>query len=97
MSNFYAEILEQIGRVKPVTIKTVIEGTEGRIADGMRRTLFDGVSPVTDPKGRSFARVTAEYDGETLTVCEPVMPKERLLVLGGGHIALPVCEFAARL
>ena len=96
MSNFYAEILEQIGRVKPVTIKTVIEGTEGRIADGMRRTLFDGVSPVTDPKGRSFARVTAEYDGETLTVCEPVMPKERLLVLGGGHIALPVCEFAAK-
>ena len=96
MSNFYAEILEQIGRVKPVTIKTVIEGREGRIADGMRRTLFDGVSPVTDPKGRSFARVTAEYDGETLTVCEPVMPKERLLVLGGGHIALPVCEFAAK-
>ena len=96
MSDVYAEIMEQIGRVKPVTVKTVVEGREGRLADGMHRTMSEGVIPVTDPKGRSFARVTAEYDGETLTVCEPVMPKERLLVLGGGHIALPVCEFAAK-
>ena len=80
MSDVYAEIMEQIGRVKPVTVKTVVEGREGRLADGMHRTMSEGVIPVTDPKGR----------------CEPVMPKERLLVLGGGHIALPVCEFAAK-
>ena len=79
MSDVYAEIMEQIGRVKPVTVKTVVEGREGLLADGMHRTMSEGVIPVTDPKGRSFARVTAEYDGETLTVCEPVMPKERLL------------------
>ena len=95
MSNCYAEILEQIAQVKPVTVKTVIRGREGLIAEGLRRTLSEGVTPVVDPKGRSFARVTAERDGDTLTVCEPVMPKERLLVLGGGHIALPVCAFAA--
>ena len=96
MSNLYAEILEQIAQVKPVTVTTVVEGREGDIASGLRRSLSEGVCPVVDPKGRSFARVTAEYDGDTLTVCEPVMPKERLLVLGGGHIALPVCEFAAK-
>ena len=96
MPNCYAEILEQIAQVKPVTVKTVITGREGLISEGLRRTLSEGVTPVVDPKGRSFARVTAEADGDTLTVCEPVMPKERLLVLGGGHIALPVCEFAAR-
>ena len=56
MANLYAEILNQIGQVKPVTVKTVIEGREGDMATGMRRALFDGVNPVTDPKGRSFAR-----------------------------------------
>ena len=96
MGNLYSEVLEQIVRIRPVTVKTVIEGQSGDIATGMKRLLIDGVTPVTDPKGRRFARVTAEYSGETLTVCEPIMPQERLLVLGGGHIALPVCEFAAK-
>ncbi len=96
MANLYSEMLEQISQIRPVTVKTVIEGRSGDISTGMQRCLLEGVTPVTDLKGRSFARVTAEYDGEALTVCEPVMPQERLLVLGGGHIALPVCEFAAR-
>ena len=43
MSDVYAEIMEQIGRVKPVTVKTVVEGREGRLADGMHRTMSEGV------------------------------------------------------
>ncbi|MBQ3380988.1 MAG: XdhC family protein [Oscillospiraceae bacterium] len=96
MSNLYAEVLEQIGRIQPVTVRTVITGREGSIETGLRRTLSEGVTPVIDPKGRRFASVTTARGGDTLTVCEPVMPRERLLVLGGGHIALPVCEFAAK-
>lgn len=96
MSNVYFEILEQIGRTQPVTFETVIRGESGLIAEGMDRRLISGVTPVVDGKGRRFARVTAEYAGDTLTVCEPVMPQERLIVLGGGHIALPVCEFGAK-
>ena len=34
MSDCYAEILEQIAQVKPVTVKTVIQGREGLIAEG---------------------------------------------------------------
>ena len=96
MANLYSDILSEIRQVKPVTVKTVIEGREGDIASGMRRAVFEGVNPVTDPKGRSFARVTTEADGLTMNISEPMMPRERLLVLGGGHIALPVCEFAAK-
>ena len=96
MSNLYADILDQIIRVRPVTVETMIQGESGEILSGLHRRLIDGVTPVVDFKGRSFARVTAEYTEETLTVLEPVMPQERLLVLGGGHIALPVCEFAAK-
>ena len=68
MSNLYSETLEQLGRIQPVTIETVIHGEAGDIATGLRRELRKGVTPVIDPKGRSFARVTAEYDGDTLTV-----------------------------
>ncbi len=96
MGNLYSEILDSIARIQPVTVETVIQGEAGTIADGLRRRLIPSVTPVVDLKGRSFARVTADYTGDTLTVCEPVMPKERLIVLGGGHIAMPVCEFGAK-
>ena len=54
MANIYSDILENIARVKPVTVKTVLEGREGEIAAGMRRALFEGVNPVTDPKAEAL-------------------------------------------
>ena len=39
--------------------------------------------------------VIIEANGMT-TMAEPFYPEERLIVLGGGHVALPVVEFAAR-
>lgn len=35
-------------------------------------------------------------DGGTLTFAEPYCPESRLVVLGGGHIALPLVEFASK-
>jgi len=35
--------------------------------------------------------------GDVTIVSEPFYPEERLIVLGGGHVALPVVEFAAKL
>ena len=64
MSNLYAELLEHLARIEPVTVETVIHGESGDLATGLRRELNAGVTPVIDPKGRSFARVTAEYDGD---------------------------------
>ena len=95
--NLYEEILDHLKEIRPVTVRTEIIGDSGDIAAGLRRRLFPSVTPVEDAKGRRFARVTAEYDEDgVLTVCEPVLPQERLIVLGGGHIAMPVCEFAAK-
>lgn len=34
--------------------------------------------------------------GEDTILVEPFFPEERLIILGGGHIALPLAEFAAR-
>lgn len=35
-------------------------------------------------------------EGEERILVEPFYPEERLIILGGGHIALPLAEFAAR-
>ena len=94
--NLYAEILDRLSRLEPVTVETRIQGESGAIESGLKRSLLSEVTPVVDVKGRSFARVTAEQQGDSLTVREPVLPRERLIVLGGGHIALPVCEFGAK-
>ena len=94
MGNIYQDILNHLAENQPVSLETVIRGDKGMIEDGLGRKLTT-VTPVTDLKGRSFARVTAESTEDGLVVREPVLPQERLIVLGAGHIALPVCEFGA--
>ena len=95
MGNLYGEILERLETNRAVCLETVITGTAGEKAGGLSRRLTE-VTPVTDAHGRSFARVTADWAEDSVTVREPVLPQERLIVLGGGHIALPVCEFGAK-
>ena len=94
MENYYQAILQKLAENTPVALETVISGEEGEIESGLSRRLTD-VVPVADARGRRFARVTSEEADGRLTVREPVLPQERLIVLGGGHIALPVCRFGA--
>ena len=95
MSKLYRELIKQLDRGKAIALETVINGAEGDLQKDMHR-CFAEVSPITDAKGRRFAAVTAKAEGEGLRICEPILPQERLIVLGAGHIALPVCEFAAK-
>ena len=44
--------------------------------------------------GRS-ATYTVEFDGETYV--RKFVPEDRLIILGGGHIAQPLCEIASML
>ena len=93
--NIYEKLLRQVRENRSVALRSVIQGEEGELSSGISRTLT-AVEPVTDAKGRRFAGVTAVAEGDALTVTEPVLPPERLIVLGGGHIAVPVCQFGAR-
>ena len=96
MSNIYQEILNELKENRAVTAETRLAAAEGSMAESVTRRLT-GVEPVEDAKGRRFARVSTQWgeDGG-VTIREPVLPQERLIVLGGGHIALPVCEFGAK-
>ena len=93
--NIYQEILDRLEKGEAVSLETRFAGESGAIADSLSRRLA-AVTPQEDLKGRLVASVTAVKDGDSTLVSEPMLPQERLLVLGGGHIALHVVEFAAK-
>lgn len=95
MSGIYAEILERVERGEALTLRTEFCGADGVIAEGLKKALAP-YAPQTDRRGRYFADVTLEEADGRFTVGEPFSPPERLIVLGAGHIAMPVCEFAAK-
>lgn len=94
--NIYADIMQRIAQGQSVALRTQIAGEEGAVREGLARTLTE-VTPVNDAKGRRCARTTLLRTETGRTVEEPVLPQERLIVLGGGHIALSVCEFASKI
>ena len=95
MNNIYQDVLDHLANSEAVSIETILQGDRGTLNSELCRSLGE-VKPVADAKGRSFARVTMEQESGKITVREPVLPQERLIVLGGGHIAMPVCEFGAK-
>ena len=92
--NTYQEIIRRLEAGEACSLETRFKGRSGLIAEGMTRQLT-AVVPTIDPKGRTVACVTEEQVGEETVVREPMLPQERLIVLGAGHIALPVCQFGA--
>ncbi|MBP3875197.1 MAG: XdhC family protein [Blautia sp.] len=94
-NRIYTQIGEILEKNDRIAIRTVFRGSEGSIRDDLRRTLV----PVESTEGRHgelLAKVGCEYSGDSVIVTEPVLPSERLIILGGGHVALAVSEFAAR-
>ena len=92
--NVYQEIIKRLDAGEACSLETRFTGKEGALAENLERRLT-AVMPVTDPKGRLVACVTEEQEGDLTVVREPMLPQERLIVLGAGHIALPVCQFGA--
>lgn len=93
--NLYATVLDSLTHGVAMTVETLLEGEEGPVNGCLTRRLTQ-FTPVTDPRGRKCGQVHTEFSKNAVTIWEPMLPKERLIVLGGGHIALPVCEFAAK-
>lgn len=74
-----------------------IIGREGKIGTGLyRKLVFD--SNLDEIIKESLEDGIPHYlkQGEEQTIAEPYYPEERLVILGGGHIAIPLVEFAAK-
>lgn len=93
--NIYGQILDAIAEGESVSIETEIRGESGLMSEGLKRSLK--IMPAGDAEeGLAVISPTAEKEGDDFRISEPILPKERLIILGGGHIALPVCEFSAK-
>jgi xanthine dehydrogenase accessory factor len=85
MHDIYARILERLNQGKEAVLVTTCRS--GKVA----KILHDAdVSGVAGESRREGIRVAENGDG--LTLSERFFPKERLIILGAGHIALPLAK-----
>lgn len=87
--NIYGEVIEAVQSGKTASIVTRFREVRGMVGRDLTKELA--------PEGEgSELRPTLLRSEDGAIFREPVAGKERLILLGGGHIALALCEFAAR-
>lgn len=89
--SYYFALLE-IHNGRPVAVETRFKGQEGDLTQ-LSRTVCR-IKKQED--GTLRPTLGMDEDGGCNLYTDPLTPKERLIILGGGHIALPLCEFAAK-
>lgn len=88
----YYYALMEVHNGRPVSVKTCFKGQQGELT-GLSRTVC---SCQKQPDG-SLSPVYGFDNGEMANCfIDSLTPRERLIILGGGHIAQPLCEFAAK-
>jgi len=95
VKTLYRELIEKTAKGCFCVLETSITGNGGVIASDMERRITD-IPTSSDKLSGRCEYVTVSKDGNRTLIQEPVFPGERMIVLGGGHIAKPVCEFAAK-
>ncbi len=93
----YRELLAMLESGMKVVVQTEFSGRQGRIEQDLVRQmvpekLCHGLALQSLERGMPLV----EPHEEKTDLSEPFFPEERLIILGGGHIALPLVEFAAK-
>lgn len=96
--NLYKQLLQHLDAGEKVVLKTEYKGRFGKGQENIRKLIIpqsqcEGLA--LDSLKMGSPLVTSQNVFSILT--EPFFPDERLIVLGGGHIALPLVEFAAKI
>lgn len=94
----YLQLLNRLRDGCNTVLLTQFNSTHGKKEQGMIKRLVDGedcngISLEALKKGLPVTR----KQQDTVMIAEPFYPEERLIVLGGGHIALPVVDFASKI
>lgn len=95
--HIYKELVARLQDGQNAVLLTHFSGTQGKKKQNMSKQLFtvQECSGIAMDALKQGLPVTGMQNDETITA-EPFYPEERLIVLGGGHIALPLTEFAAK-
>lgn len=81
----YKQLLEELNKARSMRMITRFPKTEGDVTSDLERYLEENIVSVSDNREK-----------DEIYISEVFYPKERLIVLGGGHIALPLVEFSAK-
>ena len=97
-TEIYSQLLNWLLDVRNTVLLTQFSGTQGKKKQSMTKQLVDGeeCNEISLEALKSGLPVTQKQQEVTL-IAEPFYPEERLIVLGGGHIALPVVDFASKI
>lgn len=93
MRKAYTEILAQIKKGQPSAMLTIIP-KDGGTAEKKVFTKQDEV-PTLYKEILKEGKPTVIREADRDFFIEPVQPKDRLIILGGGHIAMPLVKFAS--
>ncbi len=89
MQSIYESLLVEVGKNQVGVLKTILHST-----NHVEKSLV----PISDPQAVELLKKGEPQfisNEETLELIEPFYQKSRLIVLGGGHIALPLVRFAS--
>jgi xanthine dehydrogenase accessory factor len=95
--NAYKKLLSEIDAGRKAVMVTNLDSNQKQVLTQTELEHADGL--VHEKAMKSLSTGLPEFfrleDGDNL-LAEPCFPEPRLIILGGGHIAMPLCEFAKR-
>jgi xanthine dehydrogenase accessory factor len=91
INSVYKQLLEAIANGKQAVL---VSKYNGKIT---KTLLFEEAEAMRENSETSEDPLTLTTSGGVLTLTEYYAPKPRLIILGGGHIALPLCYYGASL
>ncbi len=94
--NEYKIIADEVKNQGSAALFRRWKGREGRMADMERRVA--GKEDEAELNRTAFGEGMPAFtcEGDLWEMSEPFFPKERLIIFGGGHVALPVADLGAK-
>lgn len=97
LNNIYKEVLGKVNNGEKACIISSWTKREGTLAD-LHKKIVDGSEGDVQVNNTLDGGIPSYIEeNENRTLIEPFYPEERLIILGGGHIAKPLVEFATKI
>lgn len=94
--NLYREALKKLTDLPSLAIERSFVGEEGYLSDMCCELKEYADASEIGKEALTLGHPICRREQNEWKVAEPFFTKERLIILGGGHVALPVAEFGAR-
>jgi xanthine dehydrogenase accessory factor len=90
----YSEIMQALLHQQCIVLQEQFHGTTGETKTIIKQLFLEDQELSREVLGSGSPVLQTKND--MITVWEPFFPAERLIVLGGGHVALPLVDFASK-